>query len=67
MALGLLALGMALIAYMWTNAQASADKTADAAALLNVRVAVTESEVSGCKARLDKMDAKLDRILERLK
>lgn len=65
-ALGMLGLGLLLITYLWTQAQASADKTQDIAALLNVRVAVAEAEVSGCKTRLDKIDAKLDRVLERL-
>jgi uncharacterized membrane protein YidH (DUF202 family) len=65
-ALGLLAIGMALIAYMWTAAQADQEKTRDAAALLSVRVAVSEAELAGCKMRLDRIDAKLDRILERL-
>lgn len=66
LALGLLAIGMALVAYMWTNAQADADRVKETAAILNVRVSITESEINGCKIRLDKIDAKLDRILERL-
>jgi hypothetical protein len=66
-ALGLLSVTMLLIAYLWTQTQADITRANDSVYALQTKTAVQAADLDGCKQRLDRIETKIDRLLERSK
>ena len=54
----------AIAAYLWTTAQARMDAYGDTQAAMAVQVKAHEVELRGCTLTLEKVDKKIDKLLD---